>query len=173
MSDGLSETRFVELLSRNTTRMRSYAIALVSNAADADDLLQNASLAVWEHRDRFDQDRDFFRWACGFLLIEVRRFRQNKGKEKLLFSDKLLTMLSTDYLADADFHDSRREYLHKCLPRLKPKDLTLLKDRYGLNLKPKEISKLRGQPLPTVYGSLKKIRGLLHRCIEAHLSQQT
>lgn len=172
MGDGLTEARFVELLAKNITRLRSYAISLVGNVSDGDDLVQNASLALWEHRDRFDDSRDFFRWASGYLLIEIRRFRQKRGKDKLLFGDELTKMLSNDYLADVDVHDSRREHLHNCISKLKYKDMALIKDRYGSSLKPKEISKLRGQPLSTVYGSLKRVRNLLHRCIEATLAQQ-
>lgn len=172
MGNSLTESEFVEMLTKGMVRMRSYAISLVKNPTDADDIVQNASLALWDNQEKFDADRDFFRWACGYVLIEVQRHRQKRGSDRLVFSDKTIELLSARYLVDVAVYDSRREQLHKCLSKLTDKDLALVKDRYALALKPKEISKLRELPLPTVYGALARIRNLLHRCIDTHLAQK-
>lgn len=144
---------------------------MVGSPVDADDLLQNACLTLWERREQYKADREFFPWACGFVLIEILRHRRKKATGKLLFDENLMNTLSAEYLENSDDYDMRRESMHKCLGKLNVEDRRLLEDRYCMNVKPKEISERRGRPLPTIYGSLSRIRRVLHRCIEANLAQ--
>jgi len=173
MAKYLSDSQFVECLSSHQARLRAYAISMVRSSADADDLLQNACLTLWEKREQYDSARDFFPWACGFVLIEVLRHRRKKATDKLMFDENLLNTLSAEYIANSDDLDMRRESMHKCLGKLNAEDRELLRDRYCMNVKPKEISDRRSRPLPTIYGALSRIRRALHRCIEANLAQQT
>lgn len=173
MAANLTDAQFVDCLSSNQARLRAYAISMVRNPTDADDLLQNACLTLWEKRERYDADRDFFPWACGFVLIEILRHRRKQATDKLMFDENLITTLAAEYLANSEEYDTRRESMHKCLSKLGVEDRGLLEDRYCLNVKPKEMSELRGKPLPTIYGSLSRIRRALHRCIEASMAQQS
>lgn len=173
MAENLTDAQFVDCLSSNQARLRAYAISMVRNSVDADDLLQNACLTLWEKREQYNSDREFFPWACGFVLIEILRHRRKKATDKLMFDENLVKTLSAEYLANADDYDMRRESMHKCLGKLNGEDRGLLEDRYCMNVKPKEISKQRGRPLPTIYGSLSRIRRALHRCIETNLAQQS
>ena len=173
MAANLTDAQFVDCLSSSQARLRAYAISMVRNPTDADDLLQNACLTLWEKRDQYDSDRTFFPWACGFVLIEILRHRRKKATDKLMFDENLINTLSEEYLANSDAYDLRRDSMHNCFAKLNDEDRGLLEDRYCLNVKPKEISKRRGRPLPTIYGSLSRIRRALHRCIEANLAQQS
>lgn len=173
MAANLTDSQFVDFLSSNQARLRAYAISMVRSPVDADDLLQNACLTLWDKRKQYDADREFFPWACGFVLIEILRHRRKKATDKLMFDENLVNTLSTEYIANSDDYDMRRESMHKCLGKLDVNDRGLLEDRYCMNVKPKEISERRGKPLPTIYGSLSRIRRALHRCIEAKLAQQS
>lgn len=172
MAENLTDAQFVDCLSSNQVRLRAYAISMMRSPVDADDLLQNACLTLWEKRELYNSDRDFFPWACGFVLIEILRYRRKMATDKLMFDEALINTLSVEYLANADGYDMRRETMHKCLAKLKIEDRALLEDRYCMNVKPKEISERGGRPLATIYGSLSRIRRALHRCIEANLVQQ-
>ena len=69
---------FVELLTKYQLQLRSYIFALVRDSSAADDVMQDASVALWKMRQGYDPSRDFFRWACGVALIEVLRFRRKR-----------------------------------------------------------------------------------------------
>lgn len=168
----MTDVQFVDALSSNQARLRAYAISIIRNPIDADDLLQNASITLWKKRKEYDSDREFFPWACGFVLIEIMRYRRKNATDKLMFDDAMINTLSAEYVANSEEYDIRREHLHYCLKKLGDKERGLLEDRYCSNIMPKKISKLRGWPLPTVYGTLSRIRASLHRCIETTLSQQ-
>ena len=173
MSKPLDDGRFVELLTSTQVRLRAYALSLVRIPADADDLLQNACMALWRKREDFDPERDFFAWACGVVLTEVLRYRRKAATDKLMFDEVLINTLATEYLERSDELDNRREILHECVAKLSDKDRALLEDRYRSGVKPKEISERRGCAVTTVYSALSRIREALYRCVKSNLAQQS
>lgn len=168
-----TDKQFVELLTSSQIRLGAYALSLVRSHTDADDVLQNASIALWEKRAEYDADREFFPWACGVVLIEVLRYRDKTKREKLLFDDGLINTLATEHVARADELDLRRQLLSLCIAKLSESDRRLLQDRYGSDVKLKKISQQRGWSLPSVYNALSRIRSALHRCIETNLAQKS
>ena len=173
MREPISDARFVEFLTTSQVRLRSYALSLVRVPTDADDVLQNASIALWEKRKDYDPDRDFFPWACGVVLIEVLRYRRKMATDKLMFDEALINTLAADYILRADELDRRRELLHDCVDKLNEKDRGLLSDRYQFSVKPKELAQRYGCPPTTVYSALSRIREALFRCIEIGLARDS
>jgi RNA polymerase sigma-70 factor (ECF subfamily) len=173
MTEPLSDSRFVELLTSSQVRLRCYALSLIRISADADDVVQNASIALWEKRKEYDPNRDFFPWACGVVLVEVLRYRRKVATDKLMFDEVLLNTLATEYIKHVDELDHRRELLHDCVLKLPEKDKVLLNERYGDSIKPKEIAKKHGCPPTTVYSALARIRESLHRCIDVSMAQDS
>ena len=55
------DDRFVEMLAKNQLRLRSYVFTLLRDASAVDDVMQEASIALWKKRHRYDITRDFFR----------------------------------------------------------------------------------------------------------------
>jgi RNA polymerase sigma-70 factor, ECF subfamily len=43
-------------------------VALVPNVADAEDIVQQAAIALWEKFDAYDPAQPFTPWACRFAL---------------------------------------------------------------------------------------------------------
>lgn len=161
----LSDAQFVEQLTSAQLRLRAYAISLVGSPSDADDILQNACLALWAKRGDYDANRKFLPWACGVVLIEVHRYRRRIASEKLVFSGPLIDTLASEYLQKQDAMEERIAMLKQCVDKLSENDRRLLEDRYRAGLKPKELSQRLGRPVTTLYSSLSRIRGLLQRCI--------
>jgi RNA polymerase sigma-70 factor (ECF subfamily) len=173
MAEPISDTRFVELLTSSQVRLRSYALTLVRIRADADDVLQNACIALWEKRMEYDPAREFFPWACGVVFVEVLRHRRKIATDKLMFDEVLLNTLAAEYLKHADELDRRRELLHECVEKLKERDRCLLTERYHGNIMPNDIARQRGCAVTTVYSSLSRIRESLVRCVEAGLARDS
>jgi len=172
MARHLTDAQFVDLLASSQGRLEVLALALVRPRTDADDVLQNASITLWEKRGEYDADRKFFPWASGVVMIEVLRYRQKKAKDKLVFDEALIGTLSTEYVTQADELDLRRQLLPYCIAKLSDGDRELLEDRYDSNVALKKMSEQRSRPLPTLYSALARIRVSLFRCIEAKLAQQ-
>ena len=65
-----------------------YISALVPYLNDAQDLLQQTALALWQKFAAYDPSQPFTPWACRFALLEVKDFlRRNRKWHALLESD--------------------------------------------------------------------------------------
>ena len=63
----LSE-RFITLLNATHGRLLGFLRVLLGNNADAEDVLQRASMTIWRRFGEFDQSKDFFAWASSFAV---------------------------------------------------------------------------------------------------------
>lgn len=172
MAEQLTDGQFVELLTSSQSRLGAFALTLVRSRADAEDVLQNACIALWEKRGVYDVDRNFFSWACGVVMFEVLKYREKAGRDKLVFDNTLIETLSAEYVVRADELELRRQLLSICITKLSDKDRQILEERYGSNIKPKTIAQQRKCPLQSVYTTLSRIRVSLLRCVEKNLARQ-
>ncbi len=71
-----SPNPFNELFLRHQKDVFAYILTLTPDRNDATDVYQQTCLALLEKQAEYDPRREFFPWACGFALNEVRRFRR-------------------------------------------------------------------------------------------------
>ncbi len=169
-SDPDFDDRFVQLLSSNQLRLRSYVFTLVRDANDADDVLQNACVVLWKKRASYDEAREFFPWAAGVVLIEILKYRRRIATDKLQFSEALINSLAEDYLEYIEENDRRREALPACLNKLDSDDRWLIRARYSSEITVAQIAKQLDKPLSTVYRSLARIREILFQCVQRSIA---
>lgn len=171
-NDQKCDDGYVELMTKNQLRLRSFILTLVRDAPTADDVLQDTSLVVWKKRREFDFNKDFFRWACGIALLEVLQYRRKSDADKLLFDEDLINVLAVDYVEHVEDWDRQRSALRDCIQKLTARDRWLLDARYLSGIKTAAIAEQLGRPLSTVYSSLSRIREALFRCVQSTLAQE-
>lgn len=73
-----SDATFERLLAEHRPKLLGFACARVHDADEAEDLVQNLYVKLWNKRSQFDESRPFEAWAkywLGFLLKEFFRVR--------------------------------------------------------------------------------------------------
>src|SRR5438045_1021662 len=76
-ADGDAESfRFIGQFAKNQRTVHAYIRALVFNRSDAEDIMQEVSIALWKKRHTFEPGTDFLRWACAVAFIEILRYRR-------------------------------------------------------------------------------------------------
>ena len=65
---------FLRLFLQNERRLYAYIFALLPNRADADDLLQEVSLALWDTFDANNPPAHFLAWARRIAYYKVLNF---------------------------------------------------------------------------------------------------
>ncbi|MEO8497594.1 MAG: sigma factor [Planctomycetota bacterium] len=91
MDDATSE--FVNLWNRYQPEVRRYVGMLVPRAADADDVIQQTATRLWAKFEEYDAERPFVAWAIGFAYHEVLSWRQRQARDRLVFSEEILSQL--------------------------------------------------------------------------------
>ena len=86
--------RFVQLLAAHEHRLGSFVLALVPNWTDAEDIIQQTKLRLWEQFETYDPEKDFGIWACVIARYEVLAFRTRSARSRVQFSQELIDRMS-------------------------------------------------------------------------------
>jgi RNA polymerase sigma-70 factor (ECF subfamily) len=149
-----------------------YALGLVHNAADAEEVLQQTNLVLWRKFDQFQPGTDFARWACRIAYYEVLKFRERRGREARFFSSEFVETLAADSERSMDLWDARRDALVQCLGKLSTKDRQLVLGRYQEEATTRSVAEALGRSIQGTRKSLHRIRTTLLACIERTLAAE-
>src|SRR5438477_3311737 len=75
-----AQQRFLSLFLRSEREIFRYVAVLVPNITDAEDIVQQAALALWEKFDDYDPNQPFTPWACRFALNKARQWIERKQR---------------------------------------------------------------------------------------------
>src|SRR5438132_13487006 len=124
---------FLRLFLQNERRLYAYILTLLPNRADADDVLQEASLVMWDKFDADDPPADFAAWGCRIAYFKVLDFCKKRQRSRVVFSQAMLEHLAETAVEQAAALqlDERREALAGCVGKLRPRDRDLLAHRFA------------------------------------------
>jgi RNA polymerase sigma-70 factor, ECF subfamily len=159
---------FVMLLARHERQIAAYVMTLVPQAADADDVLQEAKVVMWRHFDEFTPGTSFTAWARKVAFHQVLTHRKRRKRDRLEFSDQFLTAVAEESERSADRLDERQRRLADCLDKLLPEHKQILELRYGEGLAIEPLSLRVHRTVAAVYRVLSRIRAHLHACVGAN-----
>jgi RNA polymerase sigma-70 factor (ECF subfamily) len=147
-----------------------YALGLVHNAADAEEILQETNLVLWRKFDQYQPGTNFARWACRIAHFEVLKFYERRGREQRLFSSEFIEALAVESEQMSDELDARREALGQCLGKLRETDRRLVLRRYEERATTRSVAEALGRSVQGTRKSLHRIRMALLSCIERTLA---
>jgi RNA polymerase sigma-70 factor (ECF subfamily) len=167
------EKVFLQLFLQNERRLLAYILTLLPNRADADDVLQEASLVMW---DKFDVERppdDFTAWGCRIAYYKVLDFYKKSQRCKVRFSQAMLEQVAATAVEQAGALqlDDRRQALSGCVDKLEPRDQDLLSRRFAAGATTQSTAAQVGRSVDAVYKALAKIRQALFDCVSRSLAQ--
>src|SRR5215217_3437969 len=110
--------QFITLLNAAHGRLLAFLRAMLGNNADAEDVLQRASMTIWRKFGEFDASKDFFAWASSFAFYEARNFQRVSTRSPLHFDDELLHRLADERVADLAHREARFAAIDACVEEL-------------------------------------------------------
>ncbi len=75
-----AQQRFLALFLRSEREIFRYVAALVPNVIEAEEIVQQTALTLWEKFDTYDPTRPFTPWACRFALNKTRQWMERRHK---------------------------------------------------------------------------------------------
>ena len=138
------------------TMERAYAVALgfVGNADDAQDLSQEAFIAVHRARKRFDVDRPFFPWFYRVLRNRCLNYLKRRARRREISLDVLEERVGRGSADEELLRRERVEMVWRDLFTLSPEHREILVLRNFQELSYSEISGVLGLPEGTVMSRL-------------------
>lgn len=156
---------FVSLLTANYYNIHSFIMTMVPNKSDAEDIMQNTFIYMWEHFGDYSPGTRFFSWAVTIAKFQVLTYRKTNTRSKIRLSEKALDLIAEENLKLSTQMDERYEALQKCLKKLPEEESDFLKKKFIQGSTVKKIAEDIGASLNVVYKRLSKIKGMLLNCI--------
>jgi RNA polymerase sigma-70 factor (ECF subfamily) len=85
--------------------------------ADADDVMQEISVVLWEKFDSFRDGADFKAWAFGVARFEVLAWLRDRGRDRLVLDEEVITKIAEETTADEPRLERQREALEHCMKK--------------------------------------------------------
>lgn len=168
----MNQGQITRLLMQHRTGLYGYIYACVRNHADAEDILQNVSVAVTESIDRLNDEAGFLPWAREIARRRVLAHRRTSGREQA-FDPELLCRLAdaADRIEEDCPSSSHRSALLSCLESLPPRSRRLIALRYEDGFHGMQgLAEKFGQSVQSVYAQVKRIKTRLRDCVKRRLS---
>jgi RNA polymerase sigma-70 factor, ECF subfamily len=179
MSDNCNQSRpghestpeFLRLFCDAQPRLFAYILALVPKWHDAEEILQETSVVLWESFGQFQPGTDFWAWAKTTAFHRVLSFRKRQKRLAVPLSDRFIAAVAEEYGKLTDELEEQLLALAKCVEKLSPEEGQLITACYDAGAVTREVAARLGRPAGTVYKSLTRIRRTLMTCVEQTLSE--
>jgi len=169
----VSEHQFLRLFAEHKPHLRAFAHALTLQAGEADDLLQDACVQMWQKLGQLKGEGDFRAWACSFLRFNAMNRRRRNHRNPVSLSMDFIDQLADENEAEADLADAERRALEGCMEGLPPIQKDLVRQYYAnADVTIADLSKELQRPAAGLYKTLQRVRETLRACIGVRLKNE-
>ena len=149
---------FLRLLARHESRLSTCVHAMVPGWHDAEDILQETKVRLWDQFEKFTLGTAFGAWSCTVARYMVLDYRERASRQKLYFSGDVMELIA-DKLEDRSVEaDTRLKALIKCVAKLDAASRDLLRCFYAEHMKVKDIAAQAGRSLQSTYSAISRTR---------------
>jgi RNA polymerase sigma-70 factor (ECF subfamily) len=157
---------FVELMTQYQGRLYGYILTLSGDPDAANDVLQEANIVLWKQWNQFEPGSNFKAWAFRIAHFQFMAYRQKKIRDKVLYSDDLLSMLACEAKEVDECYEQRAAALEKCLARMSPRSREAIQLRYADEQKVCDMAQKLSRNENAVYQILFRARKWLIDCVQ-------
>jgi RNA polymerase sigma-70 factor (ECF subfamily) len=162
-----AQQRFLSLFLRSEREIFRYVAVLVPNVTDAEDIVQQTAMALWEKFDAYDPGQPFTPWACRFALNKARQWIERRQRWRALLERGLAEELMQRRQELLPEFEMRLKHLEGCLGKLPEEQRLLVKGYYYERTSIETLAQRSGRTEAATYKMLQRIRQALQACVEA------
>lgn len=158
-----------QLFVRHQQTVLGYVLSIEPNFADAQDIVQQAFLAVSRKAQTWSAGTDFLAWVCAVARYETLHFQRTRARRIARLDEDVIELLYAAEAVDESEWQRRVDALRRCLDRLAPRAKELVWRRYHGAQMPEQIATAIGWTVNAVRVALTRARGSLRECMERQL----
>lgn len=167
-----AQQRFLSLFLRSEREVFRYVAALVPNVTDAEDIVQQTALALWEKFEAYDPSQPFTPWACRFALNKARQWIERRQRWQALLEHGLAEELALRRQELQPEFERRLRHLEHCLEKLPLDQRSLVEGYYYERSDVESLAERSGRTVAATYKMLQRIRQALQLCVERHANPE-
>lgn len=149
----------------------SYIASVTGRFHDTEDLVQKVAIAAFKKSGEYDPSRPFNGWVVGIARLEIMRWRRDCARDRLVFSDDVISRIEQSHVQQSDELEARRVALRACFSKLEGRPRRFMEMRYLRDMSPQAIAEQSGLQPTAVRVMLHRIRQALQKCMSRRMSQ--
>jgi len=165
--------QFLRAFTTHEPALRAFVRRLVPARADADDVLQEVAIVLWEKFDEFRAGGDFRAWACGIARFKALAWLRDRGRDRLVLAGDVVELIADESLRDEPRLERRRLALETCFEQVPPAERELLARAYQPSARIQDVAVASGRSVAGFYQWLYRMRRALLECVERALASAT
>jgi len=167
----VSEADFVRLFARHELALRNYARLILPDWSGVDDVLQDASITMWESRQRLRDKSGFLPW--GKVIVRHKCFNAiaKMRRDRLILDKDVLELFAREEEVETESENLIRiqHFLSECLGELPTERRELVLAPYRGAGEVKKLAE-QGRKTPnSLYKIIGRLRARLSQCVEQKL----
>ena len=165
-------SQLLQLFARHNRELRAYSRLILPSVDPIDDVMQEASVVIWDKQEQLRHEDEFLPWAKTIVRNISFRHRRKLVRDRHVFDDELVERILTEEEAEqADGSQSSREYeaLLSCLNKFPEDRKQLILAPYRGPGAVKEMATQSTRSPNSLYKLLQRLRTKLMHCIETEL----
>lgn len=164
---------FLRLLGQHERGLQAYVLAMVPNWNDADDIMQEVRIRLWEQFEAYDSTKDYGNWARTIARYQVLTFREKCSRDKMLFVPEFFDAISEESAVASGEFEIRRGAIATCVQKLTSVKRKLLMRYYSGTKTMRELADEQGKSFNSVRHSIPRIRRQVANCVEAVMRKES
>lgn len=167
----LDQGQAARLLMQHRTNLYAYIFACVRNHPDAEDILQNVSVAVMESLGQVNDESGFVPWAREVARRRILALQRSQRRWQPVDPEVVARLAEVAALNECAPESSHlRAALMACLEKLPADNQRLIAMRYDGSVKDiAELANQFGRSVQAVYAQIKRIKAILRDCVSHRL----
>ena len=153
-------------------KIYAYIFSMVPNFADADDIMQEVTVALLHRFLDFQIGTNFLAWARKVALYEILKFRKKQNRQPLSFSEETLQAIAAYVEKEGGHTDQMLDVLGQCLAKLNIREQQLIVLRYEDGATTQSVAEKLGVSIYSIYRAIERIQGILLRCVHRTLAME-
>src|SRR5438477_986618 len=149
-----AQQQFLSLFLRSEREIFRYVAALVPNITDAEDIVQQTAIALWEKFDAYDPAKPFTPWGCRFALNKARQWIERRQRWQALLEGGLAEEIMQRREALRPELEVRLKHLESCLGKLPADQRSLVEGYYYHRTDIELLSERSGRTVAAAYKAL-------------------
>jgi len=169
----LGEGDFMRLLMQHEPALRAFARSLLPQWDLVDEVIQEASLTLWQKFDQLDAESGFLPWAKVIVRFKCLSAVGKLGRDRHVFSEGVLELLADEAESiESEEQAAAMKVLRSCLVKFSGPHQELLLAPYSGEGRVKKIAEERGKSANALYKLLGRLREKLSDCVHENLERE-
>lgn len=163
---------FLRAFTAHEPAVRAFIRRLVPSRVDADDILQDVAVVLWEKYGEFQAGGDFRAWACGIARFKVLAWLRDRGRDRLVLDSDVVAALAEESLQVESHLDRQRAALETCFEKMPVGERELLARAYRRDVRIQDVAVTSGRSVGGFYQWLHRVRKMLLECVNRQMAEE-